>query len=487
MKNSLKIVFVSSEVAPFAKTGGLADVSGSLPNYLKKLGADVSVFMPNYSTINHLENKIQIIPELQNVPVRLGFFFTTFSVFKGKLPNSDVDIFFIDSPYYFHRGKIYTNDSDEDERFLLFQRAVLETVQRLQWKVDLFHCNDWQTALIPVFLKTIYNWDKLFYGTKTLLSIHNLAYQGVFGKQTFYKFGLNPTDFFQGSDFEYFGNVNFLKEGILYADCVSTVSKKYAEEIQTEEFGCTLEKTLKRRAGRVFGILNGVDYDEWSPEKDKLIPFNYSKNDLSGKLECKKDLLKKAKLSFSPNTPVLGIVSRLTPQKGLKLISEIIFGLANLNLQLCIVGSGDKNLENFFQRSANSFPNKISFHSGFSNELAHLVEAGSDIFVMPSVYEPCGLNQIYSLKYGTIPVVRKTGGLADTIEQFNFLTGEGNGFVFEEFSAHELYWTIKFVIDTFANKKAWNKIIENAMDCDFSWEHSAKEYFELYKTVVVFY
>lgn len=484
---SLKVVFATSEVVPFAKTGGLADVSGALPNYLKKKDVDISVFMPNYGSIKHFDFKIELVEGMKNIPIRLGGIVTTYSVFKGKIPNTDVDVYLIDNPYYYHRGKVYTQDSDEDERFILFQRAILETVQRLQWEVDIFHCNDWQTALIPIYLKTTYKWDKIFENTKSLLSIHNMAYQGVFGSESFFKLNLDSSLMLKDGDLEYYGNVNFLKGGILYADAVSTVSPTYANEIQTPEYGCQLDSILRRRAGRVSGILNGVDYDIWSPEKDELIPFNFDKIDLSGKVECKKYILEQADLDYNPNVPVLGIVSRLTSQKGLKLISEIIFDLMELDIRILILGSGEKALEDFFRKSANTFPHKIAFHTGFNNELAHLIEAGSDMFLMPSSYEPCGLNQIYSLKYGTIPIVRKTGGLADTVQQFNPNSGEGNGFVFEEFSSHQLYWTIRFALKTYENLGLWSKIVQNAMTADFSWEKSAEEYLNLYKTMQMFY
>lgn len=484
----LKVVFATSEVVPFAKIGGLADVSGALPNYLKKKDdLDITVFMPNYGMIKHLDYGIEPIEGMKNLTIRMGDFVTTYSVFKGKIPNSDVDVYLIDNPYYYHRGKIYTQDADEDERFILFQRAILETVQRLQWQVDIFHCNDWQTALIPIYLKTTYKWDKLFANAKSLLNIHNMAYQGVFGANSFLKMNLDSYLMLKDGDLEYFGNVNFLKGGILFSDAVTTVSPTYASEIQTPEFGCQLDEILRRRAGRVSGILNGVDYEVWSPEKDELIPFNFDKTDLSGKVKCKKFILEQAELDYDPKAPVLGIVSRLTWQKGLKLISEIIFNLMELDIRILILGSGEKDLEDFFRKAANTFPKKIAFHTGFNNELAHLIEAGSDMFVMPSNYEPCGLNQIYSLKYGTIPIVRKTGGLADTVKQFNQKTGEGNGFVFENFSSYQLYWTIRFALKTYEDSALWSLIVQNAMSEDYSWDKSASEYLKLYKNIQMFY
>ena len=433
-----KVAFVSSEVVPFAKTGGLADVTGSLPKFLYDLGVDVKVFMPKYSQIDLSKHELIPVNFNDEMKVRTNGKPRSAKIFRSTLRNSKVEIYFIENSHFFSRGKVYTNDSDEDERFIFFQKAVIETIQRLNWVPDIFHCNDWQTSFIPLFLKDNYSWDKLFSKTATLLTIHNVGYQGIFGKAAAVKAEIHNEHYKPGGNIELNGNVSFLKAGIVFADLITTVSKTYAKELLTAEFGHGLENELQKRENDIFGIVNGVDYSIWNPKIDKNIPYHYSYLNLNGKKLNKKYLLTELGLRFNVGTPVIGIVSRLAAQKGFDIIEEVLQKIIRMKIQLIVLGSGEKHYEKMFADLKKQFPRKTAVYLGYNSELAHLIEAGSDMFLMPSHYEPCGLNQIYSLKYGTVPIVRKTGGLADTVKDWNDSTNEennyGTGFVFEKYS-----------------------------------------------------
>ena len=415
----MKVAFTSSEVFPFAKTGGLADVAGSLPVELAKLGHEVKVFMPKYNTFGETQFGLHYQWEIGEMPIRVAGNVNSVHVHKSFLPGSKVEVYFIDCPHYFHRFRIYTNDRDEDERFILFSKGVIELLQRLNWAPDILHCNDWQTALIPILLTDNYGWDKMFDKTATVFTIHNVAYQGKFPKEAFYKAELKEEYFLHGGIGEYEGGVNFLKTAIYSSDVINTVSENYANELLTEEYGEGMHRFLQKRKQDLYGILNGVDYNIWNPAKDKLIPFNYTPDDLNGKLQNKKYLLEHLGLPFDENLPLIGIVSRLVTQKGFDIIAYVLNQLIDLPVQWVILGSGENKYEQMFQNAAYRNPHKMAVYLGYNNELAHLIEAGADIFLMPSKFEPCGLNQIFSLKYGTVPVVRKTGGLADTVLDWN--------------------------------------------------------------------
>ncbi|MDX1699340.1 MAG: glycogen synthase GlgA [Melioribacteraceae bacterium] len=480
----MKIAFASSEIVPFAKTGGLADVAGALPKELLKLGNEVKVFMPKYYEVNEYEYGHEYDYLVGEVKVSTGGYSHSVHVFYGKLPNSEVDIYFIHYPVFFHRNKIYTEDWDEDERFILFSKAVLHVMQKLGWAPDLIHVNDWQTALIPVFLKELYNWDTLFRNTKTVLTIHNIGYQGRFSLDSYKKAEL-PAELYENfGPLSHEGDSNFLKAGILYSDVINTVSDTYAKELLTPEYGSGMDGYLWLRHTNFFGIVNGVDYTVWDPETDKYIPHHYSIKDMSGKLKNKQFLLDKLNMPFDSERPLIGIVSRLVSQKGFDIITEVLYDLLGLDAQFIILGSGQDEYENIFQEAANNFPDKIGVYFGYNEELAHQIEAGADIFLMPSHYEPCGLNQIYSLKYGTVPVVRKTGGLADTVQDWNeynhYGQDIGNGFSFYEYSGKALLDSVKRAINDFHNKPVWRKIQANGMEKDYSWKHSAEEYVKLY-------
>lgn len=490
----MKIAFASSEVYPYAKTGGLADVSGALPLELSKLGHDVKVFMPKYNTFGELEHGLSYRWDIGEIPIRVAGKVHSVHVHTAKLPNSypseksNVEVYFVDCPHYFHRFRIYTNDNDEDERFILFSKGIIEILQRLQWTPDLIHCNDWQTGLLPLLLRDNYGWDKMFENTATVFTIHNIAYQGRFSKETFAKAEIKDEYYLHGGIGEYYGDVNFLKTAIFTADILNTVSETYAKELLTPEYGEGMHEYLLMRKDDLYGILNGVDYNIWNPETDKYIPYHYSINDLSGKLKNKKFLLDHVNLPFNENIPVIGIVSRFVAQKGFDIMAYVLNDLLSLNAQWIILGSGEQRYEELFHYMASKYPEKVYSYLGYNNELAHLIEAGADIFLMPSRYEPCGLNQIYSLKYGTVPVVRKTGGLADTVLDWNeFLAlGQeiGTGYSFWHYSGQALLNTVQRALHDFQLKDVWKKIQTNGMSKDYSWKKSAEKYIQLYKKAV---
>jgi starch synthase len=484
----MKIAFVSSEVFPYAKTGGLADVAGSLPIELAKLGHEVKVFMPNYNSIDHNKYFINRREDIAEFPVRVGGWDRSVKLYNSFLPNSNVEIIFIDHPYYFHRNKIYTNNWDEDERFIFFQKGMIESLQRLQWKPDIIHCNDWQTGLIPLLVKDNYKWDKFFDNIAFVYTIHNIAYQGRFGKDTLLRAEIDEKFFNPPGIIEHDGDVNFMKAAIMMSEVVNTVSNTYAKELLTSEYGAGMENYLKYREQDFYGIINGIDYDIWNPEKDKLIPHHYSIDNFEGKKKNKQHLVEKFGLSYHENIPLIGIISRMVSQKGFDIIAPIMNDLMKMNIQLVVLGSGESHYQSLFNQYAYYYPDKVGAYIGFNNELSHLIEAGSDIFLMPSHYEPCGLNQIYSLKYGTVPVVRKTGGLADTVQDWNEYNSYGmdigNGYSFYDYSSSALLQSIKRAVNDFHNKPVWEKIIRNGMVKDYSWKHSAEEYVELYKKAV---
>jgi len=481
----MKIAIVSSECVPYAKTGGLGDVVGSLPKALEKLGCDVKVFLPKYLFIDESKYSLRYNWNVGEMPIRVSGIVRSVHLHQAKLPNSNVEVNFIDCPNYYNRGRIYTNDWDEDERFILLCKGVIETCQRLNWAPDVIQCNDWQTGLIPLYIKDNYNWDRMFDKTSTVFTIHNIGYQGRFGKDTLFKAEINPNFYYPQGPVEFENSVSFMKTGIVFSDLINTVSIKYSHEILKPEFGAGLDKILASRKSDVYGILNGVDYEEWNPETDKYLPYRYSSKDLSGKKSNKKFLMEHFGLPFDENRPLIGMISRLVPQKGFDIFADAVKDLMTLNAQWILLGSGEYRYEEFFRQLSYHNQGKFASYIGYNNELAHLIEAGSDIFVMPSRYEPCGLNQIYSLKYGTVPVVRKTGGLADTVkdwdEENSWGFDHGTGFSFYDYSGYALFKSVERAVNTFANKKVWNKIQQNGMKLDFSWEKSAEKYLELYK------
>lgn len=480
----MKVAFVASEVVPFAKTGGLADVAGALPVELKKSGVDIKVFMPKYYSVDERKFKLNYDHYIGEMWVRVGGEPQQVNVFTGFLPNSDVEVYFIDSPRYFHRSSIYTNDPDESDRFILFQKAVIEVIQKMGWAPDVIHCNDWQTGLMPLLVKDNYSWDKLFSHTSFLYTIHNIGYQGVFGEDTVNKAELKKEYFHDKHTIEHNGAVNFMKAGILYSDYINTVSGTYAKELFSEEYGSGMQSYLWQKKERFFGILNGIDYDMWNPETDRHIPFHYSQKDFTGKKDNKKFLLDQMHLNYREHVPVIGIVSRMASQKGFDIIEPVIHELLDMNIQLIVLGSGDQKYEDMFNSLSRVYPHKVSVYLGYNNELAHLIEAGADMFLMPSRYEPCGLNQMYSLRYGTVPIVRKTGGLADTVfdyDEVSFAGGDyGNGYSFNDYAGWALVDAVRRAKRDYLNPELWRTIQLNGMKMNLSWEHSAREYMKLY-------
>ena len=479
----MRICFVASEVAPLAKTGGLADVAGALPRYLHEQGHDVRVFMPLYSSIGIAPLNAMPVPQAQNVELRLGAHVYRFSLLETRLPGSQTPLLLVHCPEAFDRPSIYTSGSDEHLRFLVLQRATLESCQRLAFSPQIVHCNDWHTALMPLLLKSVYAWDRLFAQTRTVLSIHNIGYQGVFPAASHYDIGgdvrasLSPAVALSGE-------LNWLREGIYHANSVTTVSPTYAREICTPAGGYGLDGALRAR-GDVIGILNGVDYSEWNPATDRYLQHRFSPADMAGKLATKRSLLDWMNLAVAATTPVAGIVSRMTVQKGFDLLFDTLpYILASRDLCLLALGSGDRRYEDFFTDLQRRFPDRVIFHRGYHEELAHLIEAASDMFLMPSLYEPCGLNQMYSLKYGTVPIVRRTGGLADSVQMWDPATRQGTGIVFNDFDAPAMTWAMHAALDLFRQPEDWQQLMRNGMAQDFSWTSQGKEYERLYESQV---
>jgi starch synthase len=476
----MHIVFAASECVPYAKTGGLADVVGSLPPELAKLGHRLTVYLPRYKQTKLAQDAKTVIPSL-TIPFDDKYRFC--SVIDGG-SHSGVQFYFIDYPPFFDREALYGTSlgdyRDNAERFALFSRAVLEASKIIDVP-DIFHCHDWQTALIPILLRSVYEEDPAFQNVASVFTIHNVGYQGVFPADTLPLLML-PWDLFTINKLEFFGKTNFLKGAIVFADFVTTVSRKYAQEIQTAEYGFGLEGVLKARSVTVGGILNGVDYSEWDPATDKRIAAHFSADDLSGKAICKQDLLAQFGMSnVDPKLPVVGIVSRFASQKGFDLISQAADRIASEEMILTVLGAGDKDYEDLLKRLARMFSQKIAVRIAYDNNLAHKIEAGADMFLMPSHYEPCGLNQIYSLKYGTVPIVRATGGLDDTIEPWDPKTGKGTGFKFNEYSGEALLVAVHAAVNAFKDQEGWKKLMRNGMNRDFSWRHSAREYVKVYE------
>jgi starch synthase len=477
---TLKVLFAASEIAPYAKTGGLADVASSLPKALKQSGADVISIMPLYSSINKEKHNLTKLP--YSLCVHMGNCEEWFGLWKTE--KDSVTTYFIEFAKYFDRAGIYDTKageySDNAYRYAFFCRAVLQTAADLGFKPDVIHCNDWQTGLIPYFIRR--NTFPLFKESKTIMTIHNIGYQGSFGADVLAYAGISPFDF-HAESFESFGGVNFLKGGIAYADKITTVSPTYAKEIQGEIGGGGLHQLLSYRKYDLIGILNGIDTDEWNPSKDGYIPQKFDKNSLELKKANKLALQEKFKLETNENIALFGFVGRFAEQKGLHLMKYAVEKALNTMVcQFVIVGSGDSGYEEYFSSLPAKYPRYAGSYIGYSEEHAHLVEAGADFFVMPSLYEPCGLNQMYSLAYGTLPIVRATGGLDDTVVNYNEADGSGNGFKFNLIDGEALYNTIGWAVSTYYDRPHHiTQMRKTAMSQDFSWDKSASEYIGLYK------
>ncbi len=491
----MRVAFVAAEVAPFAKTGGLADVAGALPAYLSREGHDVRVFMPLHAKIDTAKYPTLAVEFLQGIPIHLGAHFFRFSVRTAKLPNEsrlppesggDVDVYFIDCPALFDRPGIYTGEWDEHLRFALFSRAVLMSCQHMGWSPEILHCNDWHTALLPLYLRTLFSWDHLFAHTRTVLSLHNVAYQGVFPADVVGNLGLAEWRWLLYQDDLDRGLINFLKTGLLYADVIVPVSITYAKEIQTDALGMGLQQVLRARANSIVGIVNGVDYGVWDPQHDPYLTQQYTAGNVrEGKKANRQTLMREIGLGDDAAAPLIAVVSRLTSQKGFDLIFDpMAEALRYLNIRFLALGSGEQSLEARFFDLQRTFPHKCWFFRGYHEKLAHRIEAAADIFLMPSRFEPCGLNQMYSLKYGAVPLVRKTGGLADTVELVDPKQGEGTGIVFDHYDKPGFTWALRTALQLFQNRALFEQVQRNGMAMDFSWDRQGAEYTRLYQALV---
>ncbi|PLV58374.1 glycogen synthase [Thermotoga sp. KOL6] len=478
----MKVAFVSYEVFPFAKVGGLADVAGTLPKYLEKQGIEVFVIMPKHKLVEKNAEKFgykleKVVSEIAVSHVKTD---EKFDVYESTLPGSNVKTFFVANEYYFSADEVYAGP-DLGEQSIFFSAATLDLLKHLDLKPDIVHVNDWQTALIPVYLKTLYRDDPFFSKTASVFTIHNLGYQGVFDPRYLSFAGL-PDYVFTIDGLEFYGQINFLKGGIVFSDVINTVSPTYAKEIQTEEYGEKLDGVLRMRAKDLYGILNGIDYELYNPATDKRIYVNYDVNRIELKWENKVKLQEELGLPVRKEIALLGLISRLVPQKGLDLLIDIMDYLTLFDLQIVILGTGDDLYENALRKFQEKYPERVSTNIKFDVDLAQKIYAGADIFLMPSRYEPCGLGQMFSMRYGTVPVVRYTGGLADTVKEYDPQTLEGTGFGFKNYdSAHFLEAVSKALHFYYREKDHWKRIMVNAMNADFSWDRSAKEYVELYK------
>jgi starch synthase len=481
----IKLCLLSSEIAPYAKTGGLADVAAALLREIRRLGHEVHAFMPLYAAVRRSQTMLQPVLGAQNVGITIGTTSYKFSLQTASFPGTDVAMYFIDCPELFDRPAFYTFDPDEYRRFLLFTRAAIESCQRIGFAPDIFHCNDWHTAFLPLYLQTIYSSIPTFAHARSILTIHNVGYQGIMPSAAIADLGLRGAQAQLDDADLAAGVINPLKTGITFAHRVTTVSPTYAREICDSPLGMGMEAALRARKDPVVGILNGVDYREWDPRHDPNLTVHFGPQDLRGKLTNKQRLLAATHLDINALTPLVGMITRLTEQKGMDILMDALpRALEERDFGFLILGSGEERYVRFFEDLAQRFPGRAIFHSGYVESLAHLIEAGSDMFLMPSRYEPCGLNQMYSLRYGTIPIVRRTGGLADTVQHYDPGTGQGTGCVFNDYDASAVRWGLDTALDWFAEQGIWQRLMQNAMAQDFSWARQAVKYEQVYRDVI---
>ncbi|MDF2544482.1 MAG: hypothetical protein K0S47_4200 [Herbinix sp.] len=474
----LKILMAASEASPYAKTGGLADVLGSLPAALLKQGADVRVIMPKYSSIPS-ELKEGIHHRCYSY-VRMGWRNQYCGIEEAEYRG--VTYYFIDNQYYFNRDNLY-GYGDDGERFAFFCQAVLAALHQLDFIPDVLHCHDWQAGMIPVLLEAKYRCQEPYHNIATMFSIHNLKYQGVYGMNHFNDWFSLGEEFFTPDKLEFYGGASFLKGGLLYSHILTTVSQSYANEIQNSFYGEQMDGLLRARQNSLHGIVNGIDYEEFNPETDPLLYCTFSKDNMDGKKENKINLQRDLQLPVDGELPMIGLISRLVDQKGLDLIAHVLGDILRYPVQLVVLGSGSEKYERLFQDAVNQYPGKVSANIRFDNTLAHRIYAGADLFLMPSLFEPCGLGQMISMRYGTLPIVRETGGLLDTVNAYNEYTGEGNGFRFHNYNAHEMLFTIERALHLYQNKEVWSKLQYAAMSSDYSWQVSACRYMDLYQSL----
>jgi starch synthase len=490
MGKPLKILLVAAECTPFAKTGGLADVAGALPKALKALGHDVRVILPFYNRkMDTAKYPARPLPGALDVALGRGdsAHNVTAHLLESRLPGSEVPVYLVDHHSFFDREELYqTADGDYEDnplRFSFFCRSVLAACKHLDFKPDLFHCNDWHAALVPAYLKTLYAHDHWFERSATLFTIHNIAYQGVFAKDTLNVTGL-PDAAFTSGHMEYYGQFNFMKGGLTYSDLVNTVSPQYSKEIQTSEYGFGLEGVLQARSHELFGILNGIDTADWDPRSDRSLAATYGSDDPERKAENKRALLEQMGLEADPPQPLLGMISRLDSQKGFDLLAEVMDYLMNFDIHFIVLGTGERKYHELFEKVREHYPHKACVNLTFDVPLAHKIMAASDIFLMPSRFEPCGLNQFIALRYGAVPVVRATGGLVDSVKDYDPKTGLGNGFTFHEYASMPFFNAIKRAVETYEDRETWRKLMVRGMEGDYSWGASAQKYVELYEKAI---
>ena len=475
----MKILFAASEAVPFAKTGGLADVAGSLPPAIASLGHEVRVVMPYYRQV---ARQASDLTHIATFPVPLGTWLERCDVLEGRM-GGDVIVYFIKKDIYYDRPELYQTEQadypDNAERFIFFSRSILELCRALGYSPDIIHVNDWQTGLVPLYLKTLYRGSETLNRAKTVFTVHNLGYQGLFWHWDMRLTGLG-WDVFTPEGIEFWGKINFLKAGLVYSDLITTVSKTYSREIQTLEFGNGLEGVLVNRASDLTGIVNGIDYQTWDPARDHDLPKTYSAARLAGKTLCKKALCARIRMQGSDD-PLIGMVTRLVDQKGLDILTEALPEIMSLGVRLVILGTGDEKYHRILSDAADRYAKKMRVLLRYDDSLAKNVYAGCDMFLMPSHYEPCGLGQMISLRYGTVPVVRRTGGLSDTVADYDPKTGQGTGFLFDEYSATALVDCLRRALEVYSNRNKWNRLVRNGMKQDFSWERSAEEYVKVYR------
>ncbi|GJL77993.1 MAG: glycogen synthase 2 [Nitrospinaceae bacterium] len=480
MAQKLKILIAASEVYPYAKTGGLADIAGSLPKALKQLGHDVRVIMPKYQSV--VKCPLGMHPVGLDVDVPIGGVQKKGFVFQGNL-NGGIPIYFVGNDTYYARDGIYGTSHgdypDNAERFAFFCRSVLEVCKSIRFQPDIIHCNDWQTGLVPAYLKTVYAKNRWFKNIRTLFSIHNLGYQGNFPSSELKTAGL-PFSAYTPEGVEFYNHFSFLKAGLVYADLLNTVSPAYAKEIQTKAYGFKMDGVLRKRSKDLIGILNGVDTVEWNPALDPLIEQTYSPKSLKGKSVCKSRLADIFSLKINDKIPILSMVTRLSSQKGIELVIEAMDDILDEGAAFVMLGSGDARYEEYFLKMRKRFPGQVGTFIGFDETLAHKVLAGSDLLLMPSQYEPCGLTQMYSLQYGTVPVVRAVGGLQDSIKEFNGKTLKGTGFKFKKFEADFFARAVQKALSVFQKKRHWRRLMLNGMETNHSWDRAARKYNRAY-------
>ncbi len=480
-----KILIVASEVSPFVKTGELADTAGFLPPALMTQGCEVAVVLPRYRSIS--PEKYGMKMEVKGMPVPMGMGDLNADILSARLGDTHGKVYFINNDHYFDRDGLYGSPEgdyqDNAERYAFFCRAVLEMLKSIHWFPNLIHLNDWQTGLLGVYLKTLYHEIPTYERIRTLFTVHNMAYQGLFPKYVLPMTGVGWEEF-QHEKLEFYDQVNYLKAGLVYSDALNTVSERYAQEIQTDEFGHGLQGVLQSRARDLYGIVNGINYSEWNPATDKQIPGQYTAKNHQKKIESKLKLLKELDLKFDQQTPVIALVTELTDRKGMDLITGIIPELLALDAQYVILGTGENRYQSLFKEVQDKNPQKFSVTLKDDDRLSRLFFAGSDITLVPSRTEPCGLEQMIAMKYGSIPLVRKTGGLSDTVENLSLDGKKGTGFVFDNYRGDELLAAVRRSIEAYHQPKLWTELVERAMKQDFSWDASAKKYLELYENIL---